>query len=194
MDIVNLLLSFFQNPFVLGLLLAFAIFFTIWRDGLQKTSELRRELRDVRQKRAALKNHVETQMAVESKDLDALDQKVKMLQQENETLREEVEGAKRTDHGQDRRLFHVYVGARARLAARTPGFAEAWERTLAETEKEFEPVAKGMGKFMKDWMPSGLTKMFPAQMLTVGNVEEGRPSGQAPLQLEQGENPPSASH
>ncbi|MGF1450919.1 MAG: hypothetical protein ACFB21_02450 [Opitutales bacterium] len=184
-EVISFLGAIFQQPFVWGLIIAVAVFFTVWRDGLQKTRDLRRELKTLRDKKRQLHNHIETSMNVGTKDLDAMESKLKNLQTENDNLKEEVEAAKRTDHGQDRRLFHIFVGARVKLATRTPGFAEAWERTVAETEKEIEPDKTGVGRFMKDWVPSGLTRMLP------GKAEEGT---SAPLRLEQGEAPPPHNH
>lgn len=175
----------FLNPFFWGLVIPFAMFFTLWRDGMVKSRELKREFKELRQKRNSLKSHIETSMSVGSKDLDQLEAKLKALQAENDKMKEEVEAAKRTDHGQDRRLFHMYVGARVRLATRTPGFAEAWERTVIETEKEIDPIQSGVGKLVKDWVPAGLTRMLPGRHAHEPQEE--------PLRLDVDVEPPASS-
>lgn len=126
----------------LGLLVALSIWFNKWRSG----ASLRRELED-------LKKHLQTQLSINAKGYEEMQQELKRLKQENENLRITVGTLSNKPGRAELKTLYVWDRAARIMTVTSPGFAPAWEMAIGEARKEVQETETGVKALVRRVFP-----------------------------------------
>ena len=141
------------DRFVWGL----AVGLIIWLIAILKHSvALRKTGREGKLKNLSLKNeltklreHLQTQLEIESEKKELQKKKMEQLKAESENLRITVQTLKLKPRREEMILLQVYDRAIHIMLERAPGFGPTWENTLKEAKKEIDQANKGIIPFIK---------------------------------------------
>ncbi|MCA1993376.1 MAG: hypothetical protein LDL41_15255 [Coleofasciculus sp. S288] len=130
--------SIFGAGLGLGLLLALSV----WLNSLSKRKEI-----------AELKKHLHTQMSINAKGYEELQNEVEKLKKENENLRITVATLSNKPGKAELKTLHIWDKAIRVLTLKSPTFAPAWEMAIAEAKKEVEDTDSGMKALVRKVFP-----------------------------------------
>jgi len=135
-DIVSLLIGL-----IVGVVLyAIKSFFTV--------SSLKKELNEY-------KDHLQRQMKLTQDGTKKLEEENERLKSENENLRISVKTLSQKPGRNEIRLLNIYDLAIRKMNAKAPGFAQGWELSMQEAEKEYEERESGIkGAIKRVFAPS----------------------------------------
>jgi len=134
--------SFFLSPFFLGFYLGlFICLILIIRSVFKK----RAYLKEIRQ----LKKHLQTKLEIESEATEMKKGELGKLKKENENLRISIQNLAQRPGKKEIRQLYVYQQAIEMMVERAPGFAQAWQSALRESELEFQKAEKGIKPFLR---------------------------------------------
>ena len=142
-----------MDRFVWGL----AIGLIIWLITILKcSSSLRKSKKEDKIKNISLKNemtklreHLQTQLEIESEKKELQKKKLEQLKSENENLRITAQTLKLKPKREEMILLQIYDRAVHIMLERAPGFGPTWENTLKEAKKEIDQANKGIIPFIK---------------------------------------------
>ena len=129
-DIISLLIGL-----VIG-----AILFTI--KGFFAVRKYKKEL-------AEFKGHLATQMKITQEGTKNITQETEKLRKENENLRITVKTLGNKPGRNELRLLNIYDSALRKMMLKAPGFAQGWELSMQEAEKEYEDNEVGLKTVVK---------------------------------------------
>lgn len=136
----------------IGLLLTLSVWINKWRAGLS----MRKEMED-------LKKHLQTQMSINAKGYEEMQQELKRLKQENENLRITVATLSNKPGRAELKTLQVWDKALRFMTVNSPGFAPAWEMAMNEAKKEIQETDTGMKALVR--------KVFPMLPQDLGSSE-----------------------
>ncbi|QYO64114.1 hypothetical protein [Leptolyngbya sp. 7M] len=139
----------------LGLLVALGIWLNKWRVN----SSLRKELDN-------MKKHLQTQLSINAKGYEEMQQELKRLKQENENLRITVATLSNKPGRTELRTLQTWDKAVRIMTVNSPGFAPAWEMALAEANKEVQEIDTGMKALVRRVFP-----MLPQELSSAHSDE-----------------------
>ena len=121
--------------FLIGIVLwAMKSFFTV--------RHYKKELKDY-------KNHLERQMKLTQEGSRKLENDLEKLKKENENLRVTVKTLGQKPGRNELRLLNIYDSALRKMMLKAPGFAQGWELSMQEAEREYEENEKGLKTVIK---------------------------------------------
>jgi hypothetical protein len=126
----------------LGLLVALGVWFNKWR----ASSSLRKELDD-------LKKHLQTQLSINAKGYEEMQQELKRLKQENENLRITVATLSNKPGRAELKTLQTWDKALRIMTVSSPGFAPAWEMAINEAKKEVQEIDTGVKALVRRVFP-----------------------------------------
>jgi hypothetical protein len=126
----------------LGLLIALAVWINKWRAG----AALQRDMDD-------LKKHLQTQLSINAKGYDEMQQELKRLKQENENLRITVGTLSNKPGRAELKTLQVWDKAIRIMTVTSPGFAPAWEMAINEAKKEIPEIDTGVKALVRRVFP-----------------------------------------
>lgn len=147
--------TMFGSGLGFGLLVALSVWIGKWR----AQATLKRELDD-------LKKHLQTQLSINAKGYDELQQELKRLKQENDNLRATVSTLSNKPGRAELRTLQVWDKALRNMTLSSPGFAPAWELAVMEANKEIQDTDTGVKALVRKVFP-----MLP-QELSSASLEE----------------------
>jgi len=126
---------------VVGMVLyAMKSFVTVW--------SVKKELEDY-------KEHLQRQMKLTQDGTKTLEGENEKLKSENENLRVSVKTLSQKPGRNEIRLLNIYDLAIRKMNAKAPGFAQGWELSMQEAEKEYEERESGLkGAIKRVFAPS----------------------------------------
>ncbi len=137
-DLISLLIGF-----VLGwLLLSVKSFFT--------GRKHKKELEDYR-------GHIERQMKITQDGTKNMTEENEKLKKENENLRITVKTLGQKPGRNELRLLNIYDSALRKMMLKAPGFAQGWEMSMQEAEREYEENEVGLKTVIKRVFSPGIT-------------------------------------
>jgi hypothetical protein len=134
--------AIFGSGLGIGLLVALSTQFSKWRDK----STLKGELDD-------LKKHLQTQLSINAKGYEEIQQELKRLKQENENLRATVGTLSNKPGRAELKTLQVWDKALRIMTITSPGFAPAWELAVAEAQKEIQETDTGVKALVRRVFP-----------------------------------------
>ncbi|MFC1582337.1 hypothetical protein ACFL4W_02240 [Planctomycetota bacterium] len=134
--------EFFNQPFFYGLAIGLIIAIVEWFAHWNGRRSLRKEVKE-------LKNHLHTQMSINTKGNDNVTSEVDTLKKQNENLRITVASLKNKPNRAELRTLHLYDRAIHLMYEKSPGFATAWEIVLKDAEAEIEKADTGVVAWMR---------------------------------------------
>ncbi|RUM67393.1 MAG: hypothetical protein DSZ06_01225 [Sulfurospirillum sp.] len=112
------------------------------------TSALKKELNEY-------KEHLQRQMKLTQDGTKKLEEENERLKSENENLRISVKTLSQKPGRNEIRLLNIYDLAIRKMNAKAPGFAQGWELSMQEAEKEYEERESGIkGAIKRVFAPS----------------------------------------
>lgn len=133
----------------LGVGIVFALIVYIWQFAKRKDQE-RIHLAEI----AGLKKMLTDRMDLESEGVAKLKEENEDLKQKNENLRITNSALLQKPGRQEIQRLHIYQTAVDRLTINAPGFGQAWQSALKESEEEFSKIYSGSIPFWKKVLPS----------------------------------------
>ncbi len=154
MEFLHTLQPYFQNPFVLGLLLGllFAIF--IWKSGYTAKRHLLRELKRTQVDLRELQGHLNTQLKINASGNEILKSELETVRRHNETLRVNIASLQQKPGRAEQRLLQIHEAAVRTMREQAPGFAPAWEKALRQAESEIEEADSGLRRLVRRVIPA----------------------------------------
>ena len=133
--------------FGVGLVIALVVY--IWQFASRKDKE-RIHLAEI----ASLKKMLTDRMELEGEGIQKLKAENEDLKKKNENLRITNTALMQKPGRQEVQRLHIYQKAVDRLTINAPGFGQAWQSALKESEEEFSEIYSGSIPFWKKVLPS----------------------------------------
>ena len=103
------------------------------------------------------RGHIERQMKITQDGTLKLTEENEKLKKENENLRISVKTLGQKPGRSELRLLNIYDTALRKMMLKAPGFAQGWEMSMQEAEKEYEENEVGIKSVMKRVFSPGIT-------------------------------------
>ena len=163
---MDLLTAALQSPFTWGLLLGLLIAAFIWKSGFTARRHAARELKRVEGEMKDLQGHLNTQLKINASGNETLQNELKTLKLQNETLRINNAALQQKPGRAEQRQLQVYEIAIRMMREQAPGFAPAWEKALRQGEAEVDAAESGLVKLVRRVIP-GLGNSQSAQTAVI---------------------------
>jgi hypothetical protein len=150
---MDLLTAALQSPFTWGLLLGLLIAAFIWKSGFTARRHSARELKRVEGEMKDLQGHLNTQLKINASGNETLQNELKTLKLQNETLRINNAALQQKPGRAEQRQLQVYEIAIRMMREQAPGFAPAWEKALRQGETEVDAAESGLVKLVRRVIP-----------------------------------------
>jgi hypothetical protein len=112
-------------------------------------------VRSVKKELEDYKEHLQRQMKLTQDGTKTLEGENEKLKSENENLRVSVKTLSQKPGRNEIRLLNIYDLAIRKMNAKAPGFAQGWELSMQEAEKEYEERESGLkGAIKRVFAPS----------------------------------------
>lgn len=151
------------HPFVVGLLIGLIIACIVWAKSILKNRSLLKRIEK-------LQTHLQTQLEIEGEAKEKRKQEMEELKKQNENLRVATKALGQKPGKAEIRQLHVYQRTLELMFERAPGFAQAWQATIREAEREMTEAEEGVRPMVKRVIGSPFSRQLPEQ------TEERRPS------------------
>lgn len=165
-------LEIIKMPFVWGLLLGLLFAFFAWKSGFAKASNLKKENKRIQDEMKDLQNHLNTQLKINSTGNQALQDELEDLKKNNENLRSNIAVLQQKPEKAELRQLHITEGAVRMMREQAPGFASAWEKTLRDSEVEYEEAESGLKKLVRKILPQSSSKEKSLKVIEVKESPE----------------------
>ena len=106
---------------------------------------------------AEYKGHLATQMKITQEGTKNITQESEKLKKENENLRITVKTLGQKPGRNELRLLNIYDAALRKMMLKAPGFAQGWEMSMQEAEREYEENEVGLKTVIKRVFSPGIT-------------------------------------
>lgn len=127
---------------------------TTWRLKQKDIKQLRVENKRIETEAKELQGHLNTQLKINSKGNEKLEEELESLKSQNELLRINLTEANQKPGKAEQRQLQVMESAAGIMREQAPGFAPAWEKALREAEVDMEASEGGLKKFIRKVLPS----------------------------------------
>ncbi len=154
--------EFLTHPFTLGLALGMLLSLTFVVNVLWRSFVIRKE-------NQKLKDSLSTKFSIEAESTERMKKDFEGLKKENENLRITVEKLMQKPKREDIRLLQVYDRAIAAMQEKAPGFAQAWQVYLRESEESMEGILTGKLPFVGRRSRPASTKALPPSEMSAEN-------------------------
>jgi hypothetical protein len=157
-----------QNPFTWGLLLGLLVAGFIWKSAFTARRQATREFKRVESEIKDLQGHLNTQLKINATGNAALEEELKSLRQQNETLRVNNATLQSKPGRAEQRQLQIYEIAIRTMREQAPGFAPAWEKALRQSEAEVDSAESGLKKLVRRVIPGLGNAQNPQSAVIVG--------------------------
>ena len=147
-------LDILSHPFSWGLMLGLGLSFFVWRSGAKDKKFLKTELKRLGNENSELQGHLSTQLKINSKGNDLLQNQLDEMRDQNEILRVNLSTVQQKPGKAELRRLEVMETAISLMREQAPGFAQAWEKALRESEDDYVAAEGGLKKLMRKVVPS----------------------------------------
>lgn len=150
---MELLQTIFRYPFVWGLLLGLGIAFFLWKSGYATKRRLSRDVRRLENELRDLRNHLNTQLKINSEGHKKLEDELESLRAQNGNLKVSVAALRNKPGRAEMWQYQIVDAAVRHMREQAPGFAPAWEKALREAEEEVESGKSGLRSLVHKAFP-----------------------------------------
>ncbi len=117
------------------------------------------------------KNHLATQMKITQEGTKNITDEVEKLRKENENLRVTVKTLGQKPGRNELRLLNIYDSALRKMMLKAPGFAQGWELSMQEAEREYEENEIGLKTVVKRVFGPSITHKKRDSDSTLDDIE-----------------------
>lgn len=139
--------NFDAISFAIGLVVGAVLF---WARGFIALRKHKKELEEY-------KGHLATQMKLTQDGTKNLTEENEKLKKETENLRITVKTLGQKPGRNELRLLNIYDAALRKMMLKAPGFAQGWEMSMQEAEREYEENERGLKTVIKRVFSPGIT-------------------------------------
>ncbi len=139
--------NFDMISLIIGLVIGAVLFML---RGFFATRKYKKELEEY-------KGHLATQMKITQEGTKNLTNESEKLKKENENLRITVKTLGQKPGRNELRLLNIYDSALRKMMLKAPGFAQGWEMSMQEAEREYEENEVGLKTVIKRVFSPGIT-------------------------------------
>ena len=139
------------HPFSIGLGVGLLVAAALWFNGWAKRRSLVAEVKRLRE-------HLHTQMEINSRGNEDTRKTLDALKEQNENLRISNATLKNKPGRAELHTLVVYDKALHLMQARVPGFAPAWEAVVNDAEREVEKADRGLVPMIRKIFRPSLNK------------------------------------
>ena len=147
-------LMIIYEPLTWGLFVGLLLLATTWRLMRKDVKQLRVEKKRLETENKELQGHLNTQLKINSKGNEKLEKQLEELKEQNETLRINLSLSNQKPGKAEQRQFQIMESAAGVMREQAPGFAQAWEKALRDSEADYEAAQGGFKKLIRKVLPS----------------------------------------
>ena len=125
----------------------------LWKSGLTARNHLKREVRRLQEEGRDLQGHLNTQLKLNAKGTEELQQELDEMRQQNENLRVNLASLQSKPGKAEQRQYQITEAAIRAMREQAPGFAPAWEQAMRTAENDYEAAEGGLKKLVKKVIP-----------------------------------------
>lgn len=144
-----------SQPFTWGLMVGLFLVIMTWKLMRKDVTSLRSENARISKENQELQGHLNTQLKINSKGNEQLQQQLDELREQNENLRVNLSTVGQKAGRAEMKQLHLMETAVTVMREQAPGFAPAWERAMREAENTHEAAEGGLKKLMRKVLPGG---------------------------------------
>ncbi|MBN2461913.1 MAG: hypothetical protein JXB60_09940 [Candidatus Cloacimonetes bacterium] len=133
---------FFLQPFFIGLYIGFFVVVILFFKSLADRRKLYREIKNLRK-------HLQTKLDIEAEAHEKKKSDLEDLKEINANLRITVQNMVTKPGRRELRQLYIYQQALELMTERAPGFAQAWQAALKESELNYQQAEKGLKPFLR---------------------------------------------
>lgn len=152
---MEILLRMISEPFVWGLLVGLLLVVTTWRLMRKDIKQIRGEKKRLETEAKDLQGHLNTQLKINSKGNEKLEEELADLREKNETLRMNLSVANQKPGKAEQRQLQIMESAARMMREQAPGFAPAWEKALRDAEEDVAASEGGLKRLIRKVIPGG---------------------------------------
>jgi uncharacterized membrane-anchored protein YhcB (DUF1043 family) len=142
-----------QNPFTWGLALGLLVAAFVLKNAFTARGHFKREIARQKTEIDDLQRHINTHLKITATGNERLEKELAALKEQNENLRVNFAAVQQKPGRTEARQLQVYEAAIAKMREQAPGFAQAWERALRESNAEQEAAESGLTRLIRKVFP-----------------------------------------
>lgn len=146
-----------MQPFTWGLVVGLFMMVMTWRVMHKDVSMLKSDNKRLQEENRELQGHLSTQLKINAKGNELLEQQLAEAKEQNENLRVNLNLAQQKPGRAERRQLDILEEAARVMREQAPGFAPAWEKALRDAENQQHEADSGLKKLMRKVMPNRKT-------------------------------------
>lgn len=150
-------MNILSQPFTWGLLVGLFLVVMIWRLMRKDITVLRSENTRISAENKELQTHLNTQLKINSKGNEQLQNQLDELREQNENLRVNINTIGQKAGRAEMRQLQIMESAVNVMREQAPGFAPAWEKAIRDAEAAELAAEGGLKKLIRKVLPSGKT-------------------------------------
>lgn len=142
------------TPFAAGLGLGLLITFFTWKSAFAAKRQLKTEIKRTHEESRDLLQHLNTQLKVNAEGNESLQKKLESLKTDNENLRINLATVQQKPGRAELRQLTIIENAIGVMREQAPGFAQAWEKALRQSESDYESGESGLKRIVRKVLPN----------------------------------------
>jgi uncharacterized membrane-anchored protein YhcB (DUF1043 family) len=151
------------HPFTWGLALGLLVAAFVLKSAFTARGHFKREIARLKGEAGDLQRHINTHLKITATGSERLEKELAALKEQNETLRVNLAGLQQKPGRAEARQLQIYEAAVARMREQAPGFAQAWERAVRESNTEQDAAESGLARLVRKVFP-GTATSAPAEL------------------------------
>jgi len=149
-----------QHPFTWGLGLGLLVAAFVLKSAWTARGHSKREIARLKSEIGDLQRHINTHLKITATGNERLEKELASLKEQNETLRVNFATFQQKPGRVEARQLYIYESAVAKMREQAPGFAQAWERAVRDSNAEQDAAESGLTKLIRKVFP-GSTSSAP---------------------------------
>lgn len=143
-----------KERFTWGLTVGLILLFLSWNSGRKDKKYLKNEAKRIKAENADLQNHLSTQLKINAKGNETLQNQLNDMRERNEKLRVNIEKIQQQPGKSEQRKLEIMETAVSTMREQAPGFAAAWEKSMRLAEEDFQQAESGFKKLIHKMVPN----------------------------------------
>jgi outer membrane protein TolC len=151
---MEIFINIISERFTWGLALGLVLLFLSFNSARKDKKHLKTEIKRLSQDNSDLQTHLGTQLKINAKGNETLQDQLDDLRLQNETLRVNIQTLMQKPGKVEQRKLEIMETAVSTMREQAPGFAAAWEKCLRAAEDDLQSAESGLKKLIHKIVPS----------------------------------------
>ncbi len=140
-------INIINHPFSWGLIFGFVLLIINWIIH-------RKEIKRYRTENSELKIHLNTQLKITAAGNEELQSQLNEMTKQNENLRINIQTLQQKPKKVEHRRLEVMEMTVTSMREQAPGFAQAWEKAIRQSEDDMKAAESGFTKLLRRVVPT----------------------------------------